>query len=103
MYSLASHLHCLPSSSYPSSSPSPPPTRAVSFTGEASEAVHYALHYLDTLVRLEPGKPMNGFIREDEVLHPCLELPDVFVLLHHANHVSPVFALEAAIGGLCSG
>jgi len=31
-------------------------------------------------------------------LLPCLNLPDVFNLLHHANQVSPLFALEAVVG-----
>ena len=31
-------------------------------------------------------------------LLPRLNLPDVFDLLHHANQVSPLFALEAVVG-----
>ena len=31
-------------------------------------------------------------------LLPHLNLPDMFDLLHHANQVSPLFALEAVVG-----
>ena len=72
--------------------------RAVAFTGEPHEAVHYALHYLGPLVHLEAGRKRNGLIEETESLYPSLTLPEVFQLLHHGNQVTPVFALEAAVG-----
>ncbi len=74
--------------------------RAVGFAGECSEAVYYALHYLLPLVTLDGCKPGgHGPVSGDQVVRPCLELPDVFELLHHANQVSPMLLLEAVIGG----
>ena len=73
----------------------------MAFTGEASEAVHYALHYLGPLVTMEPcegGDGRNGMVGGNCRLLPCLDLPVVFDLLHHANQVSPLFALEAVVG-----
>ena len=72
--------------------------RAVAFTGEPHEAVRYALHYFGPLVQLEAGRKRNGLIEETESLYPSLALPEVFQLLHHGNQVTPVFALEAAVG-----
>ena len=77
--------------------------RMVAFTGEASEAVQYALHYLGPLVEVQPcggesGSGRNGMVGEKNVLCPVLQLPDVFDLLHHANQVKPLFALEAVVG-----
>ena len=63
--------------------------RSVAFTGAASEAVHYALHYLGDLVLLEA-----------DILVPRLELPDVFELMHHCNQVSPLLILDAVVGAL---
>ena len=72
--------------------------RSMTFTGEASEAVHYALHYLGDLVVLEDGSSTTGITLKNQILNPCLSLPDVFELLHHANQVSPMFVLEAVVG-----
>ena len=77
--------------------------RMVAFTGEASEAVQYALRYLGPLVKVQPcggesGSRKNGIVGEKHILHPVLQLPDVFDLLHHANQVKPLFALEAVVG-----
>ena len=68
------------------------------FTGEASEAVHYALHYLGDLVEAGDGTKLSGHVSCDQMLHPHLELPDVFELLHHSNQVTPMFILESVIG-----
>ena len=77
--------------------------RTVAFTGEASEAVQYALRYLGPLVKVQPcggesASGRNGIVGEKHILHPVLQLPDVFDLLHHANQVKPLFALEAVVG-----
>lgn len=65
---------------------------SVAFTGAASEAVHYALHYLGDLVLLEA-----------DILVPRLELPDVFELMHHCNQVSPLLILDAVVASsVCS-
>ena len=81
--------------------------RAVSFTGEAPEAVHYALHHLGGLVivtnphssSLDKGmEPKNGIVQSDMVVSPQLELPDVFALLHLANQVSSLLMIEGVIG-----
>lgn len=73
--------------------------RSVGFTGDASEAVHYACHYLGNLVELEEeGKKLSGRVSDDQVLRPCLRLPDTFELLHHANQVAPMFVLESVVG-----
>ena len=72
--------------------------RSVGFTGEASEAVHYALHYLRPLLNFEENERTNGFIAKDQVIRPRLKLPDVFELLHHMNQVTPMLALEAVLG-----
>jgi len=74
--------------------------RTVAYTGEASEAVHYALRYLRPLVTVEPcegDSGRNGMVGGNCRLLPRLNLPDVFDLLHHANQVSPLFALEAVV------
>lgn len=68
------------------------------FTGEASEAVHYALHYLGDLVKVGDGKKISGHVSCDQMLHPHLQLPDVFELLHHSNQVTPMFILESVVG-----
>ena len=73
----------------------------MAYTGEASEAVHYALRYLRPLVTMEPcegDRGRNGMVGGNCRLLPRLNLPDVFDLLHHANQVSPLFALEAVVG-----
>ena len=72
--------------------------RSVGFTGDAAAAVHYALHYLGDLVEMEGGGKRSGRISNNEVLHPCLQLPDVFELLHLNNQVAPMFILESVIG-----
>ncbi len=77
--------------------------RAVSFTGEAPEAVHYALHHLSGLVIVtdpHPSslEPKNGLMHSDMVVSPQLELPDVFALLHLANQVSSLLMIEGVIG-----
>ncbi|XP_064382450.1 glycerol-3-phosphate acyltransferase 1, mitochondrial-like [Halichondria panicea] len=80
--------------------------RAVSFTGETPEAVHYALHHLGGLVivtnphssSLDKGmEPKNGLVQSDMVVSPQLELPDVFALLHLANQVSSLLMIEGVI------
>ena len=72
--------------------------RSVGFTGDAAAAVHYALHYLGDLVETEGDGKRSGRISDDEVLHPRLQLPDVFELLHHSNQVTPMFILESVVG-----
>ena len=67
--------------------------RSVGFTGDAAEAVRYALHYLGDLVETE-----GGDVSHDQVLRPCLKLPDVFELLHHSNQVTPMLVLECVVG-----
>lgn len=74
--------------------------RAVGFTGECSEAVHYALHYLAPLLTFDGCELRGrGCISGDQVVRPRLELPDVFELMHHTNQVTPMLLLEAVIGG----
>ena len=72
--------------------------RSVGFTGEASEAVHYALHYLGDLVEARDGTKISGRVSHDQMLRPHLQLPDVFELLHHGNQVTPMFILESIVG-----
>ena len=72
--------------------------RSVGFTGEASEAVHYALHYLKPLLIFDKSPKLNGQIAYEDVVQPRLELPDVFELLHQSNQVTPMLILEAVIG-----
>lgn len=74
------------------------PYRSVGFTGGAPAAVHYALHYLGNLVETGGDGKRSGHISDDEVLHPRLQLPDVFELLHHSNQVTPMFILESVVG-----
>ena len=77
--------------------------RSVGFTGEASEAVRYALHYLGDLVEAGGGeKRPKGGVADDQMLLPCLQLPDVFDLLHHGNQVTPMFILESVVGEYCT-
>jgi len=73
-------------------------TRSVGFTGEAAEAVHYALTFLTPLLTLDEQTRVNGRVTQDLVYKPCLELPDVFELMHHANQVTSLLALEAVLG-----
>ena len=68
------------------------------FTGEAAEAVHYALTFLAPLLTMDEQTRVNGKVTQDLVIKPRLELPDVFELLHHANQVTPLLALEAVLG-----
>ena len=69
------------------------------YTGEASEAVHYALHYLAPLLTFNGNlRRTCGHISHDLMVGPSLELPRVFELLHHGNQVTPMLALEAVIG-----
>ena len=72
--------------------------RSVGFTGDAAAAVHYALHYLGNLVEVGGDGKRSCCISDDEVLHPRLQLPDMFELLHHSNHVAPMFILESIVG-----
>ena len=51
-----------------------------------------------TFVQVEDGKACNGLVGGAQLVSPCLRLPEVLELLHHANQVSPVFAMEAVIG-----
>ena len=74
--------------------------RSVGFTGDASEAVHYALHYLGDLVKTEDRTKRPSRVSCDQILHPHLQLPDVFELLHHGNQVTPMFILESVVGKL---
>ena len=74
-------------------------TRSVGFTGDASEAVRYALHYLGGLVEVEgETKGARHLVSDEQVLRPCLKLPDVFDLLHHSNQVTPMLVLESVVG-----
>ena len=84
-----------------------PTHRAVSFPGEPSEAVHYALHYLGgQVVVTDPHPPpeknglvaLEGELSEEIVITPLLELPEMFSLLQLANQVSPMLALEGVVG-----
>lgn len=95
------------------STPPPPPPlhthtphtihRSVGFTGSASEAVHYALVYLDSLLEVDKQFRRNGQVSCTLVIKPQLELPDVFEMLHHSNQVTPLLVLEAVVGkrGIC--
>ena len=51
-----------------------------------------------SLVQVEDGKACNGLVGGAQLVSPCLRLPEVLELLHHANQVSPVFATEAVVG-----
>ena len=44
------------------------------------------------------GKKISGGVSCDQMLHPHLQLPDVFELLHHGNQVTPMFILESVVG-----
>ena len=73
--------------------------RSLGFAGTASEAVHYALHYLAPLLTSNlASSRQNGRISCDQEVCPRLQLPDVFQLLHHANQVTPMLVLEAVVG-----
>ena len=79
--------------------PSLSPPRSVGFTGDASEAVHYALHFLTPLLTFDlRRRERHEAISQDQVVRPDLQLPGVFQLLHHANQVTPMLVLEAVVG-----
>ncbi len=69
--------------------------RAIGYDGPPNEAVQYALVYLNHLLIT---KKIFRNEREEEVIVPRLELPDVFELLHHTNQVTICLIKEALIG-----
>ena len=73
--------------------------RAIGFSGPPADSVHHALSYLKHLVVYDKLPLINGIEPGMcEFVRPCLELPDVFELLHHTNQVSHVFIKDAIIG-----
>ena len=43
-------------------------------------------------------KGARHLVSDEQVLRPCLKLPDVFDLLHHSNQVTPMLVLESVVG-----
>ena len=72
--------------------------RSVGFSGDVSEAVHYGLTYLESMVQVDEQMRMNGRVTCELMIKPRLELPDVFELFHYTNQVTPLLVQEAVLG-----
>jgi glycerol-3-phosphate O-acyltransferase 1/2 len=71
--------------------------RALGYSDSPSEAVHYALCYLKSLVYYKDFHVSNQTYK---VVYPKLVTPDVFQLLHHSNQVNTLFIKESIIGNV---
>ena len=75
--------------------------RAIGYPGPPSEAVHYALAYLDHLLVMRKVVARDSTAESAATtmfITPRLELPDVFELFHHTNQVVSGFVKDCFVG-----